>query len=253
MLYECIYCPSIPSGQTDKLGGLWLQPPIMSIRGELSCSVVHPLGSKKWEMNSYNETSVKVSDKIDISKIRPWWPNHLVCTRISDDCNLVIEQLQKEIINMEKGKEQFKVSPNDMHITSLAIGESPEMIHMFRDCELKVQQTCKNEPVPFKLVDLTNFNGNICVRLTGEYLMACQDICKKIMWQQRSQIWLLAIISYHTTRILRIKIQWILVPEINHISDKNLEMTGERQNLWESSSTSEANSFLTVCDLLDSS
>ena len=115
---------------------------------------------------------MKVSDNIEISKVRPWRPNYLVCTRSPDDCNLVIEQLQKEIITMEKGNKQFKVSPNDMQITHLAIGGSPEMIHMFRDCELKVQQTCKNEPVPFKLVDLTNFNGNIGVRLTGEYLMA---------------------------------------------------------------------------------
>ena len=67
-------------------------------------------------MNSYNQTSVKVSDKIDISKIRPWRPNHLVCTHSSDDCNLVIEQLQKEIINIEKGNKHFKVSPNDINI-----------------------------------------------------------------------------------------------------------------------------------------
>ena len=97
-------------------------------------------------MNSYNQTSVKVSDKIDISKIRPWRPNHLVCTRSSDDCKLVIEQLQKEINNMEKGNKQFKVSPNDMHITHLAIGESPKMIHMFRyDRFVKRQHMCQVE------------------------------------------------------------------------------------------------------------
>ena len=47
------------------------------------------------------------------------------------------------------------------------------------DCGLKIQQTCKNKPISFKLLDLTNFNGNICVRLTGQYLLACQDIYKK--------------------------------------------------------------------------
>ena len=130
-------------------------------------------------MNSYNQTSAKISDDIDISKVCPWRPNHMVCTRITNDCNVVLEQLQRKIIAIEKGNEQFKVNPANMHITHLAIGESPEILHMFRDCELKIQQVCKNEPIPFKLVDLTNFNGNICVRLTGEYLLACQDIYKK--------------------------------------------------------------------------
>ena len=66
-----------------------------------------------------------------------------------------------------------------MHITHLAIGESPVILQMFRDCELKIQQVYRHKPIPFKLVDLTNFNGNICVRLAGEYLLACQDIYQK--------------------------------------------------------------------------
>jgi hypothetical protein len=66
-----------------------------------------------------------------------------------------------------------------MHIAHLAIGEFPEILQMFRDCELKIQQVYRHKPIPFKLVDLTNFNGNICVRLIGEYLLACQDIYQK--------------------------------------------------------------------------
>jgi hypothetical protein len=92
-------------------------------------------------MNSYNQTSVKASD-VDISRERPWRPNHLVCTKSPDDCNLVLEQLQKKIINTEKGNEQFKVSPHDIHITHLVIGESLEILHMFRDCELKILHVC---------------------------------------------------------------------------------------------------------------
>jgi hypothetical protein len=130
-------------------------------------------------MNSYNQTSAKISDDIDISKVRPWRPNHMVCTRITNDCNLVLEQLQRKIIAIEKGNEQFKVNPANMHITHLAIGESPVILQMFKDCELKIQQVYRHKPIPFKLVDLTNFNGNICVRLAGEYLLACQDIYQK--------------------------------------------------------------------------